>query len=86
LAQVFFELARETPNSPGAAPLYPISVGDILRHMRVGDGDRLVDCFTVINRAFQSIRDDPEATLFGFGQYGRVFIHQATHESVRSTC
>jgi len=83
LAQVFFELARETPNSHGAAPLYPISIADILRHTRLGDGDRLVDCFTGINKAFQSIRNDPEATLFGFDQYGHVFVHQTTHDSVR---
>jgi len=83
LAQVFFELARETPSSPASAPLYPISIADILRHTRLGDGDRLVDCFTAINRAFQSIRNDPQATLFGFDQYGHVFIHQTTHDSVR---
>ena len=83
LAQVFFELARETPNSHGAAPLYPISIADILRHTRLGDGDRLVDCFTGVNKAFQSIRNDPEATLFGFDQQGHVFIHQTTHDSIR---
>jgi hypothetical protein len=83
LAQVFFELARETPSSPASTPLYPISIADILRHTRLGDGDRLVECFTAINRAFQSIRNDPEATLFGFDQYGHVFIHQTTHDSVR---
>ena len=47
------------------------------------DGDRLVDCFTAINQAFQTIRNDPEATLFGFDQYGHVFIHQTTHDSIR---
>ena len=83
LSQVFFELAREAPNSRGTSPLYPISIADILRHTRLGDGDRLVDCFTAINQAFQSIRKDHEATLFGFDQYGHVFIHQTTHDSVR---
>jgi len=83
LSQVFFELARETPNSHAAAPLYPIGIADILRHTRLGDGDRLVDCFTAINQAFQSLRNDPEATLFGFDPYGHVFIHQATHDSIR---
>jgi hypothetical protein len=83
LSQVFFELARETPNSQGAAPLYPVSIADILRHTRLSDGDRLVDCFTAINQAFQSIRNDPDATLFGFDQYGHVFVHQTTHDSIR---
>src|SRR5262245_25071249 len=63
LSQVFFELAREMPNSHGPAPLHLLSVADILRHTRLGDGDRLVDCLTAINQAFQEIRNDPEATL-----------------------
>jgi hypothetical protein len=83
LSQVFFELARDIPNSHGAAPLHPLSIPDILRHSRLGDGDRLVDCFTAINQVFQTIRNDPEATLFGFDQQGHVFIHQTTHDSIR---
>ena len=76
-------MARETPNGQGATPLYPISIADILRNTRIGDGDRLVDCFTAINRAFQSTRNDPEATLFGYDQFGHVFIHETTHDSIR---
>jgi hypothetical protein len=83
LSQVFFELARETPNNRGTSSLYPISIADILRHTRLADGDHLVDCFTAINQAFQSIRKDREVTLFGFDQFGHVFIHQTTHDSVR---
>jgi hypothetical protein len=44
---------------------------------------RLVDCFTAINQAFRTICNDPEASLFGFDQYGQVWIHQTTHESIR---
>jgi hypothetical protein len=83
LSQVFFELARDLPISHGPKPLHPLSVADIIRHTRLADGDRLVDCFTAINQAFQTIRNDPEATLFGFDQQGHVFIHQTTHDSVR---
>src|ERR1700756_2327983 len=83
LSQVFFELARDMPNSHGSAPLHPLSVADILRHTRLSDGDRLVDCFTAINQAFQTIRNDPEATLFGFDEQGHGFIHQETHRSIR---
>src|SRR5690349_7628474 len=83
LSQVFFELARDMPSSRGPAPLHPLSVADILRHTRLSDGDRLVDCFTAINQAFQTIRNDPEATLFGFDQQGHVYIHQTTHDSIR---
>jgi hypothetical protein len=83
LSQVYFELAREMPSSRGSVPLHALSIADILRHTRLADGDRLVDCFTAINQAFQTIRNDPEATLFGFDQYGHVFIHQTTHDSIR---
>src|SRR5690349_5002546 len=83
LSQVYFELAREAPSSPGSPPLHALSIAEILRHTRLADGDRLVDCFTAINQAFQTIRNDPEATLFGFDQQGHVFIHQTTHDSIR---
>jgi len=83
LSQVFFELARDMPHGRDAAPFQPLSIADILRHTRLADGDRLVDCFTAINQTFQTVHNDPEAMLFGFDQYGHVFIHQTTHDSIR---
>ena len=84
LSQVFFELGRETPGDRRASPLHALRLADMLRHTRLADGDRLVDCFTAINQAFRSICNDPEATLFGFDQYGHVWVHQTTHDSVRA--
>ena len=52
LSQVFFELAREMPNTAGSAPIHTLNVGELLRHTRLADGDRLADCFTAINKAF----------------------------------
>lgn len=83
LSQVFFELARDLPNSHAAAPLHPLSVADVLRHTRLSDSGQLADCLTGINQAFQAIRNDPGATLFGFDRSGHVFIHQTTHDSIR---
>jgi hypothetical protein len=83
LSQVFFELARDMPSNGGAPSLYALSLVDMLRHTRLADGDRLVDCFNAINQAFQTVRNDPEASLFGFDQYGHVWIHQTTHDSIR---
>ena len=83
LSQVFFELAREAPRNRGEAALHALGLADMLRHTRVADGDRLVECFTAINQAFQTVRNDPEASLFGFDQYGHVWIHQTTHDSIR---
>jgi hypothetical protein len=82
LSQVFFELARET-RAGRTAPLHALNIADILRHTRLSDGDRLADCFTAINQIFQNVRSDPEAALFGFDQYGHVYIHESTHHSVR---
>jgi|307.fasta_scaffold28208_2 hypothetical protein len=83
LSQVFFELGREVPGSRGEAPLHALRLADMLRHTRLADGDRLVDCFTAINQAFQTIHNDPETSLFGFDQYGHVWIHPTTHDSIR---
>src|SRR5271165_6438133 len=83
LSQVFFELARETPAGRTAPPLHGLNIADLLRHTRLSDGDRLGDCFTAINQIFQRVRNDPEAALFGFDQYGHVYIHETTHHSIR---
>jgi hypothetical protein len=83
LTQVFFELGRDMPGGRAAAPLHALDVGDLLRHTRVPDGDHLADYLTAINRAFQQVRGDPEATLFGFDEQGHVFVHEATFMSVR---
>ena len=66
LSQVFFELAREMPAGRAAPPLHALNIADLLRHTRLPDGDRLADCFTAINQIFQTVRNDPEAALFGF--------------------
>jgi hypothetical protein len=81
--QVFIELARETSVAEAAAPLHAISIGSLMRHTRLDDG-ALVSCLQTINRAFQEVRNDPSASLFGFDQASHVFIHQATHDSIRS--
>ncbi len=83
LSQVFFELTRETPNTRAAPSLHAFSLAEILRHTRLAAADRLLACFDAINRAFQTIRNDPEATLFGFDQYGHVYVHETTHRSIR---
>ena len=83
LSQVFFELARETPAGRSTPSLHALNIADLLRHTRLSDGDRLVDCLTAINQIFQRVRNDPEAALFGFDQYGHVYIHETTHHSIR---
>jgi hypothetical protein len=83
LSQVLFELAREMPVGRSAPPLYALNIADLLRHTRLSDSDRLADCFNAINQVFQTVRNDPQAALFGFDQYGHVYIHESTHNSVR---
>jgi hypothetical protein len=80
--QVFLELGRELPIS-SATPLRALGIGEIKRHLRLGD-DRLADCFRVINRSFVQVRNDPEAVLFGFDQANHVYIHETTDRSIRT--
>ena len=83
LTQIFFELAREVPDR-GSGPLHALDIGAVLRHTRLSDGDQLAGYLSAINQTFQKVRNDPEAALFGFDQYGHVYVHEATHKSVRS--
>jgi hypothetical protein len=83
LSQIFFELGRESLDVHGAAPLHVVSIGELLRHTRLGRVERLGEYFGAINQAFRAIRNDPEATLFGFDQQGHVFVHEATCRSIR---
>jgi hypothetical protein len=83
LSQVFFELARDSLRTPTGSALHALSLGDIIRHTRLSDGDRLVDYLSALNAAFQRVRNDEEATLFGFDSSGHVFIHETTFRSIR---
>lgn len=82
-SQVFFELARDMPGGRAVPPLHAFGIADILRHARLADANRLVECFTAINQAYQTVRDDPQASLFGFDEQGHVYIHETTHRSIR---
>jgi hypothetical protein len=84
LSQVFLELAREMPSTASRPPFHILNIGEILRHTRLSDGDLLTDCFAAINKAFQSVRNDADAALFGFDQSGRVYIHEMTYQSIRA--
>ena len=60
LSQVFFEVAREIP-MPAARAAHTLNIGELVRRARLADGERLADCFTAINKAFQNVRNDDEA-------------------------
>jgi hypothetical protein len=81
--RVFLELAREAPVGVDTQPLHALSIREIMSHTQLNDG-RLVDCFRAINQAFQQIRNNPEAALFGFDQANHVYIHETTHRSIRA--
>ncbi len=81
--RVFLELAREAPVGVNTQPLHALSIGEIMRHTQLNDS-RLGDCFRAINQAFQQIRNNPEAALFGFDQANHVYIHETTHRSIRA--
>jgi len=79
---VLLELARDEPQVDAALPLHAISIGALMRNTRL-DERRLVSCLQAINRAFQEVRRDPEATLFGFDQAEHLYVHEVTYRSLR---
>lgn len=85
VAKVFFELGRETPfaHEADAPQLHALDFGDILRHTQLADAARVVDCLNLINQALQTVRNDPEATLFASDPRGHVFVHDTTSRNIR---
>jgi len=81
--RVFLELAREVPVGVNSHPLHTLNIAEIMRHTQLDDS-RLIECFRTINQAFQQIRNNPEATLFGFDQTNHVYIHETTHRNIRA--
>jgi hypothetical protein len=79
---VFLELARDAHPGYHDAPLRILALSDILRATRL-DERRLAGCFDAISQAFQRVRNDPEAALFGFDQAHHVFIHETTQRSIQ---
>ena len=79
---VFLELARDGLGNGTAAPLHAVNIGALLRNTQLDD-HQLVSCLRTINQAFQDIRRDPQAMLFGFDQANHVYVHETTYRSVR---
>ena len=79
--QVLLELGREAPLGTGPSGLHVLSIAEIKRNLRLPD-DRLAECFGAINHAFMRLRNDAEASLFGFDQVNHVYIHETTHRSI----
>ncbi len=82
-AQVLLEFGREPPLPNSPRPLHAFAIGEFKRKLRLSD-DRLADCFGTIGQAFMRVRNDPEAVLLGFDASNHVYLHEATHASIRS--
>lgn len=81
--QVFLELGREPSLDRFERPLHALSVADVIRYTRL-DAGQLIASLQAINAAFQHVSGDPEASLFGFDQANHIYLHPATHQSVRT--
>lgn len=81
--QVFLELGRETSLNQAAPALHVLSISQLLRYTRLNKA-RLIECLTLINSVFQEIHNAPDAALFGFDQADHLYIHDATHRSIRA--
>jgi len=80
---VFFELANGEPQAGGAVLLHAVNIGSLIRNTRIND-QQLASCLNAINRAFQEVRGDPEASLFAFDRASHVYVHETTCQSIRS--
>lgn len=82
--QVLFELGRDRPMADvGQQPLHALSLSDMIRHTRLDDA-RLLECLRTINLAYQQVRQDAQAALFGFDQANHIYIHEMTHRSLKA--
>ncbi len=82
VTQVFFELGRETVLSERIRPLHAVGLGAMQRHMQL-DGRLLGECLSVIDRAFQKIRNEPSISLFAADGQGHIFVHEVTSANIR---
>ncbi len=83
ITQVFFELARETPLAQGIPSLHGLNLGDMQRHVQLGDGRQLAECLNVITHALRKVRNDPTAALFAHDERGHIYIHETTYRNIR---
>ena len=81
--QVLFELGRDRPMTDTGQPLHALSFPDMIRHTRLNN-TRLIECLRTINRAYQQVRQDSQAALFGFDQSNHIYIHEMTHRSLNA--
>lgn len=83
VTRVFFELARDAANGPRVAPYHALDLAEIQRHAQLAEPQQLFGCLGAINQALQSVRGDPEVVMFGFDDAGHLYLHEATHRSIR---
>ncbi len=83
VAQVFFELGRESHLSRNMPPLHCLNIEEILRHVQFGDPHLLTECLGVINQALQRIRNDPTVSLFATDNQGHIFTHLTSFDAIR---
>jgi hypothetical protein len=81
-AALFCELGHE-PNVGLGTPRYrAVSVADLLRRSRLGSPDRLTARLETIHAAFRRLRGDAGGSLFGFDQFGHLYIHEVTQHHI----
>lgn len=83
VTRVFFELARDTSTGPKVAPYHALNLAEIQRHTQLAEPQQLFGCLGAINQALQTVRDDPGISMFGFDEAGHLYLHEATHRSIR---
>jgi hypothetical protein len=83
VTQVFFELARETPQGEPLPELHAVSLAAMQKHTQLANGEALAQCLSVIDQAVKRVRNNPSASLFATDGQGHVFIHAVTCANIR---
>lgn len=83
VGRVFFELARGSAVDSGIAGLHVLRIADLMRHAGIADNAALVAGLSEIDRAFRQVRGGQPGNLFGFGDAGHLYVHEASQASIR---
>ncbi len=83
--QVFLDLGRDSP--PGLAHpqgLHRVLLADLAHAARLERPEQLGPCMDAIAAAWRIVHPTSVATAFAIGQQGSLYVHEATHQSIRA--
>jgi hypothetical protein len=83
VTRIFFELARDALTGPQVVPYHALGLAEIQHQAQLAEPEQLFTCLGAINQALRTVRGDAEVSMFGFDDAGHLYLHEATHRSIR---